>query len=277
MPVPAGSPFTPTVIGLLRGRDASTGGPLRERETGVLRDRLVREGDFLFRHRSYLPLIALPLIAWELARYHYPLGSHGWDLALETLCFAIAGLGLAVRALVQGYAPRGTSGRNSRQQKAASLTTTGAYSVCRNPLYFGNFLITFGVLCFFHSIYLLLAYTLIFWIYYERIILREEEFLFELYGDAYARWAERTPAFLPRLHGWTWPDRPFNWRTVVRREYPTVLFVVLALTAFEVLGDWKIHHQVRISQGSALLLAAAIVQYVVLRQVKKRTRLLRSA
>jgi len=243
----------------------------------VLRDRLVREGDFLFRHRSYLPLIALPLVAWELARYHHPFGSHAVDLALEALCFAIAGLGLVVRALVQGYAPRGTSGRNSRQQKATSLTTDGAYSICRNPLYLGNYLITLGVLCFFHSPYLLLAYTLIFWIYYERIILREEEFLFGLYGGAYARWAERTPAFLPRLGGWQRPDRPFSWRTVVRREYPTVLFVVLALTAFEVLGDWRVHHELRISYGSTLLLIVAIGQYVVLRLVKKRTRLLGSA
>lgn len=243
----------------------------------MLRDRLVREGDFLFRHRSYLPLLALPLVLWELARYEYLFGSHAWDLALETLCFAIAGLGIAVRALVQGYAPRGTSGRNSRQQKAASLTTTGAYSLSRNPLYFGNFLITFGVLCFFHSGYLLIAYALIFWVYYERIILREEDFLLARYGDAYAGWAACTPAFFPRLQVWEWPARRFNWRTVVRREYPTVLFVVLALTAFEVMGDWRIHHELHISAGSTLLLGAAVAQYVVFRLVKKRTRLLRSA
>lgn len=241
----------------------------------MLRDRLVREGDFLFRYRSYLPLLALPLLGWELVRYR-PLGSPGWDVALEATCFAIAGLGLAVRALVQGYAPRGTSGRNSRQQKAAQLNTTGAYSLCRNPLYLGNYLITLGVLCFFHSPYLLLVYTLLFWLYYERIVFREEDFLFERYGEEYASWARRTPVFVPRLRGWRRPERRFAWRTVVRREYPSVMLIVLALCAFELLGNWKVHHELRLSGGWIALLAVAVAQYVVLRVVKKRTRLLRA-
>lgn len=242
----------------------------------MLRDRLEREGDFLFRHRGYLPVLALPIVAYELARYQHLLGSDFWDAVLQGLCYAIAGLGLAVRAFAQGYAARGSSGRNSRRQKAAALNTTGAYSLCRNPLYLGNFLIVFGVLCFFHSLYLLLAYTLLFWIYYERIILREEAFLLERYGSTYARWAEATPVFLPRLKGWRPPERPFAWRTVVRREYPTVMLIVIALTAFQVIGDWHITHQLRISQASLLLLGVAIGQYVVLRYVKKHTELLHS-
>lgn len=44
-----------------------------------------------------------------------------------------------------GQVPKGTSGRNTSQQVADTLSTDGVYSVVRHPLYLGNFLMCMGV------------------------------------------------------------------------------------------------------------------------------------
>jgi protein-S-isoprenylcysteine O-methyltransferase Ste14 len=232
---------------------------------------LEQQGAFLFRWRSYLPLMCLPVLAWEVSRFSYPLGSHFYDRLVELTCFAIAGIGLSIRALVQGYARSGTSARNTRQRRATRLNTTGMYSVCRHPLYLGNYLISFGVLLFFRSPYLLAVFTLLFWLYYERIILVEEAFLAERFGDAYRAWVAATPVFLPRLSGWRQPGVPFRLSTVLRREYTTVLLIVVAMTSFEVLGDFALHHRFEIGPLWLALLFFAALQYVVLRALKKHT------
>jgi protein-S-isoprenylcysteine O-methyltransferase Ste14 len=237
---------------------------------------LEQQGDFLFRWRSYLPLLCLPILAGELSRFSYPYGSHLIDELVEVACFAIAGVGLMIRSLVQGYARSGTSARNTRQRRAARLNTTGMYSLCRHPLYLGNYLISFGVLLFFTSPYLLAVFSLLFGLYYERIILVEEAFLAERFGDAHREWVARTPVFLPRFSGWRQPKVPFRFSTVLRREYTTVLLIVVAMTCFEVLGDFAIEGRLSIGPIWRLLLALAALQYLVLRSLKKHTQLLRA-
>jgi len=59
----------------------------------------------------------------------FPYGSHRLDQVWEILCLAISLLGLGVRIVTVGYVPKGTSGRNTRGQKANVLNTTGMYSL----------------------------------------------------------------------------------------------------------------------------------------------------
>ena len=157
----------------------------------------------------------------------------GWDgLALfVSLC------GLAVRVLTVGFVPGSTSGRNTTEQRAAVLNTSGAYSVVRNPLYLGNFLILLGFALATMSWWFTLIACLAFALYYERIIHAEEGFLCDRFGDDYRRWAERTPAFLPALRLWRRPSLPFSLRTVLRREYNGFYLVVVVFVTMDLAGD----------------------------------------
>ena len=107
-----------------------------------LKEDFERAGNKLFRWRSYLPLLVLPLILISLLspEIESPIDDF-WD----GVCLFISIAGLALRILTVGYAPRGTSGRNTREQKAAELNTKGMYSVVRHPIYLGNFLIWLGM------------------------------------------------------------------------------------------------------------------------------------
>ena len=101
-----------------------------------LREDLSRQGEWLFRHRSYLPLILLPVLIASLREPPFleRLLGVGAERGYELVCIAISFFGLVVRCYAIGHAPAGTSGRNTKQQETAALNTTGIYSAVRHPL-----------------------------------------------------------------------------------------------------------------------------------------------
>lgn len=241
----------------------------------MLHDDLIRHGDACFRWRSLAPLLLAPLVALELMEPGLPFDSPLADQILRGVCLGLVLLGIGVRALVQGYVSRGTSGKNTRKQKAEVLNTAGLYSLCRNPLYLGNAIIILGVFLRLHSVPLLVVAALGFCLYYERIILREEAFLLDRFGEEYTDWARDVPVFFPRRLRWVKPDRPFSWRTVLRREHPTLLGSTLSVLALEVAARWSREGEVTLDAVGIGILAFVVSQYVVLRVLKKTTRLLK--
>ena len=102
-----------------------------------MREEFEIAGNWLFRWRSYLPLLLLVLVIAtilsspvdtdELSRDEETI-----DLwAVEFVGLLISLSGLSVRALAVGYAARRTLDGNTRQQIADSLNTTGMFSVVR--------------------------------------------------------------------------------------------------------------------------------------------------
>lgn len=168
-----------------------------------LREDIEKQGNWLFRYRSYIPLIFLPLLFLALkdSEILEKLFGDTIEDAWDIFCVLISFAGLLIRCLTIGYVPKGTSGRNTDKQRADRLNTTGMYSVVRHPLYLGNFLIMLGMMMFTQVWWIVIISVLAFWLYYERITFAEEEFLRKKYGDIFVEWASRTPVFLPRLRG----------------------------------------------------------------------------
>ena len=53
--------------------------------------------------------------------------------------------GLGIRVFTVGFTPKNTSGRNTAEQIADVLNTSGIYSMVRHPLYVGNFFMWLGI------------------------------------------------------------------------------------------------------------------------------------
>jgi protein-S-isoprenylcysteine O-methyltransferase Ste14 len=231
-------------------------------------------GAWLFRWRSYCPLVLIALLLAALPRFSYPLGSHTLDTLWEVLCLAVSMLGLFIRCHTVGHTPRGTSGRNTRSQVADTLNTTGLYSALRNPLYLGNFLMMLGVILFVRTVWAPVIYSLAFWLYYERIIMAEEAFLKSKFGPAYEAYLARTPAFIPDFRLWRPAALPFSMKNVLKREYNGFFGVVAGFTALEVSGDYIVKGRLVVDPAWAVLFLAALAVFLTLRTLKKKTRLL---
>jgi len=141
-------------------------------------------GDFFFRWRSYLPLILAPLLAAAVVRSQLAFDSRD-DLVWEIGCVLLALAGVALRAWTVGVAAPGTSGRNTREQKAASLTTTGPYSLVRHPLYLANSIIALGLALFPHAWIAPPLVATLTAVYYACIAEREDQYLRERFGAAW--------------------------------------------------------------------------------------------
>ena len=71
-----------------------------------------------------------------------------------------------------------TSGRNTSEgQVADTINQTGMYSMVRHPLYVGNFIMWLGIALFTASIWFVLLFIAVYWLYYERIMYAEEQFM----------------------------------------------------------------------------------------------------
>lgn len=205
----------------------------------LLREAMRKQGQWLFRSRSYVPLLLLPLAfiaaanSGALARWlGDPLEDY-WDV----MCLAVSFVGLLVRIATVGAAPQGTSGRNRKEQRADVLNTTGLYSIVRNPLYLGNLLMLLGLTLLTAVWWFVLLACVSFFLYYERIVFAEEAYLEEKFGDDYRRWAARTPMILPRPWLWRSSAHRFSWRKALRQEYSGFYVIVIAATILDFTCD----------------------------------------
>jgi protein-S-isoprenylcysteine O-methyltransferase Ste14 len=240
-------------------------------------EELEHTGNVLFRWRSYLPLIMVVLLVASLPYLGEPFSSPSLNLAWEMLCIAVSLLGLFVRVIAIGYAPRSTSGRNTKKQVADTLSTTGMYSLVRHPLYLGNFLLGLGVsLILIRAWWIPAIYSLSFALYYERIMLAEEQFLRGKFGDAYLAWASRTPAIIPRLRGWLKPSASFSTRQALRREYQSTFGLALTLFIAEQFTEVRSSGWFSPDREWLVAISASIAIYLIFRFLHKKTRLLSS-
>jgi len=185
-------------------------------------------GKFLFRFRSFTPL---PLIVLTFVLFKPLSPSLHWTL----IGLAIACAGEAIRMISVGYAGSGTSGRENFL-KAESLNTTGLYSLVRNPLYWGNGFIFCGLLTVYAHPLALILFAAFLFLQYHFIVLAEESFLAERYGQAYADYGRRVNRWLPRSSGYARPGRPFDAKKVFFKENDScfnLLFTALLILAYK--------------------------------------------
>jgi hypothetical protein len=103
--------------------------------------------------------------------------------------------------------------------KNKRLATTGAYSLVRHPLYFGNFLILAGftLACGNWIVAAVVAFFLLF--YYPTAIRYEDRKLQDLFGDEWQAWGRETPAMFPTRLKWRAnPDAEWNPRQSLLRN-----------------------------------------------------------
>jgi protein-S-isoprenylcysteine O-methyltransferase Ste14 len=232
-------------------------------------------GHWLFRWRSYLPILTFIFLFIALQDCAYPFGSQRWARAWELSCLAISLSGFGVRMVTVGFTPKGTSGRNTKKQTAATLNTTGMYSIVRNPLYLGNFLVCLGLSLFLYVWWCPVIYLLLFFLYYERIVFAEEVFLRQKFDTTYMEWATKTPVFLPRFSLWIPPAVPFNFCKVCRHEHQTLFGITSAFYGLEIAQEYYLGEPLLADIMWNIIGGLGLLLFITARILRKYTSLLK--
>lgn len=240
---------------------------------------LIRQGEALFRRRSWIPGILLgpALVAAAFLGPGFP--ARAWPVAWPLLCVLLGTAGLAARVIIVGSVPADTSGRNTVVGlRAAELNVTGAYSLVRHPLYAANYLMWLAPSLLPGRAWLPIVTTLGYRLFYDRIILAEEAFLRQKFGLPFDTWASRTPRLWPFGVGWRSrfvpPALPFSLRAAARREYPGLLAFGLSLAAVELPLHYFRTGRLGLGLPWVALVAVVVTVSAVLRWLNHRTRAL---
>lgn len=240
----------------------------------ALQETIEKQGNFLFRYRSFLPLL---MLAAGIGVFFYDLknGKHTDVNAytqLEFISLAVSFFGLIIRIIAVGHTPANTSGRNTKEQLADEVNTTGIYSTVRHPLYLGNFFMWLGAVLLVGNCWFTLVFALAYWIYYERIMYAEEQFLRAKFGEYYLNWANQTPAFVPALQKMKKSRYPFSLKKVLKKEKNGILAIFALLYLFHAIRfsvvqpDWALP-----TDWVMWSSIAAGVLYLALKLIKKQT------
>ena len=232
-----------------------------------------KSGNTLFRHRGPIPailfILAIPVVYFTNIS---TLNSVIVD-TITYIAILVSITGFWVRAYSIGTTPGGTSGRNTKEQVAKSLNTTGIYSTVRHPLYLGNYLIWIGMVIFTFNIFFILIVSLAFWLYYERIMFAEERFLESKFGSKYLNWSLTVPAFLPSFKNYIKSEIPFSIISVLRREYSGFLATVFGYTFIDNLRYYFLSGKFDYKRISIYIFVISIIITLFLRTLKHSNRL----
>jgi protein-S-isoprenylcysteine O-methyltransferase Ste14 len=246
----------------------------------ALQEEMEKQGNFLFKYRGTLPMIVLVVgLAVYLYQQHQ-LATTGMpsDLVLyERICLVVSLLGLLVRVYTIGHIAKNTSGRNTDGQIADDLNTKGIYSMVRHPLYVGNFIMWLGIAMLTANVWFVIAFVFAYWVYYERIMFAEEQFLRRKFGEPYINWSLKTPAFVPSFKNWEKPYFGFNLKKVIRQEKNGLVAVFMVIFLFQQLAVYIETRQFLVRDKLILFgLIATMVYYIIIKTIQKTTKWLES-
>ena len=232
----------------------------------ALQEELEKEGNWLFKHRSNLPIVLI-----VIGLVFYLLQENSATFLMEMVALTVSLIGLFIRIFTVGYTPANTSGRNVHGQVASCVNNSGIYSLVRHPLYLGNFFMWIGPLFLTMNPYLLIIFTLVYWVYYERIMFAEEQYLRGKFGNEYVDWSNTTPTFIPRLTGYRKPYLSFSFRKVLKREKNGLLGIFTVLLLMD--GARHLYKpESELSMTFVLGFVISLVVYLILKIIKYNTK-----
>lgn len=237
---------------------------------------LEKNGNFLFKYRGQIPvvlfLMAIPAIYFT--DYEFLNRDESSKMILTIVAALISFSGQVIRAIAIGTSNKHTSGRNTKEQVAEALNTKGIYSTVRHPLYLGNYFMWIGIVVYTFNIWFVLVISLMFWLYYERIMFAEERFLERKFGESYVNWSMKVPAFWPSFKNYEKTPIPFSIKTIMRREYSGITATILGFVFIDFFRDWFTTGEVQWKMNHGIVVFVALLISLVFRTLKHNTKIL---
>jgi protein-S-isoprenylcysteine O-methyltransferase Ste14 len=225
----------------------------------------IKIGNFLFKHRSFTPI---PFIIFVFVIFK-PVNLEEKNILINLSGIIISFLGEMIRIIAVGYSFTGTSGRETFL-RADVLNTTGIYAIVRNPLYIGNFLMFTGIVIVFSNAFAVLIFALFLIPQYYFIILAEENFLQEKYGESYKTYCRQVRRIIPGFKNYRKSQNPFSLKKVLFKENDSIFNMLMMFLLVLLYKERTFSRQ--IFQPILYIIPGGILAalYVMIKIIKKR-------
>ncbi|MEY3901828.1 MAG: hypothetical protein RL189_1134 [Pseudomonadota bacterium] len=188
--------------------------------------RFEKLGEILFRLRDYTPI---PIIICAIL-YAQP----------TLLSLLVGGLVALTGELIRTYgvAYIGTISR-TRSYSNGQLVKEGPFALLRNPLYFGNLVLSIGLSLMCNVSWLPPVVVAVFYAQYIPVVAWEERKLTHIFGDAYAQYKVSVPnrwfPSLSRIRETSLYAAPQAWGPALRSEKRTLTSVITYFVVMSVI------------------------------------------
>ncbi|MDD2714539.1 MAG: isoprenylcysteine carboxylmethyltransferase family protein [Candidatus Wallbacteria bacterium] len=118
--------------------------------------------------------------------------------------------------------------------KNRELARSGPYSLTRNPLYFGSFMMGFGFSVLLLPVSLILGFCIAFSCAYLPKMRQEESDLRRFFGSDFENYSNQVPLFFPKIHSYA--KSKFSLKLAVRNKEYNAFLAILLLLAVIFLG-----------------------------------------
>src|SRR5688500_7339824 len=175
---------------------------------------MIQIGNFFFKYRNLLfILLYLALFIPSSPIFSPHVFGPTYFLWPITIGLIVTITGQLIRGATIGLAYIVRGGKDGKVY-AEDLVTTGIFRHCRNPLYVGNILMLVGVGILSNSLIYLAIFIPLFLFIYQAIVLAEENFLRNKFGEKFVAYCSRVNRWLPSLAGisTTFNGMRFNWK-----------------------------------------------------------------
>ena len=230
-------------------------------------------GDFFFKYRNFVFPIIIGVILLPVAPPSTVFGSEALEGVEDFVGIVMALVGLVMRGVVIGYAYIKRGGLN-KQVYADKLVTEGLFSICRNPLYFGNMLIYSGIFLMHGNFLITLTGIAIFYFIYICIIATEENYLRNKFGADYETYCANTPRWIPQFSKFkeAITDMEFDFKKAILKDYSTIFNTIITLALIQQYEYIAMEGSVSWSDEFLILaiIGASIAAMIGIRKYKKK-------
>lgn len=239
---------------------------------------MISIGNFFFKYRNWLFIIfyALLFVPYvpQLFTAKYFGENYYWYPIIIGLIITIAGQAIRGATIGLAYIIRGGK---DKKVYAEDLVTTGIFAHCRNPLYVGNILMIAGVGILSNSLLYVIIMIPFFLFIYQAIVLAEEKFLRNKFGEQFNNYCARANRWFPNLKGIgnTFSGMHFNWKRYVAKEHTTTFIWLCGIVLLLLFYYPQLTHNDAHLRNTLLIITLSflLLIYIFIRVIKKSGRL----
>ncbi|MDO8579935.1 MAG: phosphatase PAP2 family protein [Candidatus Omnitrophota bacterium] len=175
--------------------------------------------------------------------------TEGWEDLLDICGFGLVLLGFIFRISARGY-------KSEHSDSGRTLVKDGPYTLTRNPMYLGTFLIGAGVVTLLFHFTLFLIFMAICLMIYIPQIKKEEALLLNHFGQEYSHYCQTVPRTFPKLSSWLNLPKYFRIKiSWIKKEFLSLALIIVSIVAVEIWIDTKMFgYQELLSETLELIL-----------------------